>query len=42
MSANVDVIFINADSSEVSLEQRTYDQKNKHLLSASVSNFFSL
>lgn len=40
MSANVDVIFINAYSPEVSLEQRIYDQESKQLFSASLSNFF--
>lgn len=40
MSANVDVIFINAYSPEVSLEQGLCDQESKQLLSASVSNFF--
>lgn len=42
MSANVDVIFINAYSPEVSLEQIICDQESKWLLLASVSNFFSL
>lgn len=40
MSANADVIFINAYSPEASLEEGICDQEIKQLLSASVFNFF--